>query len=219
MGTNEQSESIIIGKDIPWGAVYGGYCRVTHFTPFATVDAGKIKDFSQPTALGGLMHYALLSVQLLVDDAHPWKTGFLFCQRMSVRLPKEASMPIVHWIDFLNLWEVFRVVRISKEEEVLVTYSPVIPAMPNASLNVEKESARLDIPRLTISIYPAGSLEIMRFEPSDTLYPRNDIPPPNCEWDEGAEEDFHCDLWGNTWPVFKHNSPSGPFKGVPSPPR
>lgn len=207
MGTNEDSESVTIGKDIPWGVIYGGYCRVTHFTPFATVEAGKIREFSQLTGVVGLMPYALLSVEMVVDDACPWKTGFLFKPK-SLCLPKEASMPVVHRIDFLNLWEIFREIKLSTGEEVLVQYRPLIGPIPRSLLDnsVEEESGKLDIPRLVIGIYTAGSLENMCFPPENTLYPRKDFPKPVAEWDETPDVDFKGDIFGNYRKVFKHNN-------------
>ena len=182
MGTNEHSAFVTIGKDIPWEVIEGGYCRVTHFTPFATVEAGKIREFSQPTGVIGLMPYALLSVELVVNDTHPFLGGFLFKPK-SLRLPKEASMPVVNRLDFLNLWEVFRERGVSTREEVLVVYRPLSSG--------RKLLARMFsgiLPMLVIGIYTAGSLENICFPPANTLYPREDFPKPIAEWDSRPEK-------------------------------
>jgi len=81
---NPQNEDLmLIGKDISWKEIEGKIYRVTHFSPFASLESGKIKGIT------GSLPYALLRIE-------------------SPKLPKEASMPVVHKHDFRNLWEVYR---------------------------------------------------------------------------------------------------------------
>jgi hypothetical protein len=100
VATSEQNESLFIGKNIPWETIEGKHCRVKHFTPWANVEAGKVKAFSSS------MPYALLVVE---------------CPKVF----QEASLSVDHKLDFLNLWEIFMVRGVKAEEEILVVYAPL----------------------------------------------------------------------------------------------
>jgi len=99
MAAPEHSENLIIGKDISWGTIKEKVCRVKHFTHFARIEGGKIRDATN------FLPYATLIIE-------------------SPNLPQEASMPVVHKDDFRTLWDIFEQRGVSPEEEVLVFYSP-----------------------------------------------------------------------------------------------
>lgn len=119
---NNRDESLIIGKDIPWENIEKDDLRVKDFTPFALVEQGKIKSPST------LLPYASLLVE-------------------SPILPNEATLPVVHKVDFRNLWEVFKERGVKPEEEVVVFYAP-----SRGILSTLK-------PKLHIYIYPKGHQE------------------------------------------------------------
>lgn len=126
MENSEHSEALLIGRDIPWEAIEGEFCRVKHFTPLAIVESGKVKSASS------MLPYASLLVELpKLKNAH---------------LPHEASMPVVHKDDFLRLWQVFNERGVHSEEEVIVCYEPFYRS---------KFFSRLT-PRLHIYIFQKG---------------------------------------------------------------
>ncbi len=128
----------VIGKDIPWKLIEKEACRIKHFTPLAKVEVDKVLAFSRG------MPYALLRVE-------------------SPKLPQEAVMPVVHRLDFKNLWEIFKQRGVGKEEEVLVFYVPFFGKGLKRFLST-------GLPKLHLYIYPSGHLEEMydsEFQPSD----------------------------------------------------
>ena len=195
--TSKNSGLPIIGENIPWEMMYGGYCRVTKFTPFARV----IKEQSQSFKVVGQVPYASLAIEILIDYEHPFTSGFLFLPKDSalLPLPKEVGMPVWNRVDFINLWEVFRetkgTVRAlkSKEAEVIVEY---------ASNQAEFDP---DNPSLNIKFCEAGYLDDMVFPPPDTTYPRDDGPKVFFEWDENKEE-FTGTLGGAVLRVLTHTN-------------
>lgn len=128
MENSEIFEPLIIGKNISWESIKEQYFRVKHFTPFAIVEGDKLRVIST------VLPYASLVVE---------------CPKVAIR---EASMPVVHKLDFRNLWEVFHVRGVSSEEEILVVYDPL----------QRRGISRLFsgvLPSLVIFLYPKGSLE------------------------------------------------------------
>lgn len=99
MDTFEHDQGSVIGKDIPYETIEREFCRVKKFTPFAVIEADKIREVSK------FMPYAALSVE-------------------SPRLPGEATMYVTHKHDFRHLWDVFQQRGVKAEEEVLVAYVP-----------------------------------------------------------------------------------------------
>ena len=192
--TSENSGFPIIGEDIPWEIMYGGFCRVTRFTPFARV----IKEQSQSFKVVGQVPYASLDIEILIDYEYPFTSGFILLYKDSPHLPTEASMPIWNRVDFINLWEVFREADVtvqaleSKEAEVIVQY--------------KQSEFSPDTSSLTIGFYAAGSLEDIVFPPPGTTYPRADYPRPLYEWDENEEEKFQGDIFGNIWRILTHTN-------------
>jgi len=158
METSEHSEPLLIGKDIPWGTIEEQYCRVKHFTPFAIVESGKVKEVSRT------LPYASLLVE---------------CPKVF----KEASMPVLHKLDFRNLWEVFKEIGVSTEMEILVVYAPL----------KRRKLAKLFsgvLPSLVIQLYPKGSLERLERKP-DTQLPAEEYLKsllPIAEWDARPKE-------------------------------
>ena len=149
METSEQNESLLIGKDIPWEAIEGEFCRVKHFTPMAIVESGKVRDISKS------LPYAVLEVELPNLEGHED-----YQQKLKgINLPRYACMPVMHKLDFRNLWEVFKETRINTEiMEVLVVYAPL----------KRRKLTRLFLailPSLVIGLYPKGSLEKLYTKP------------------------------------------------------
>jgi len=142
MEISEHSEPLLIGRDIEWEAIEEQYCRVKHFTPIAVVASSKIKEVSK------ILPYASLRVE---------------CPKVF----QDALMPVVHKLDFRNLWEVFMERGVGTEEEVIVVYAPL----------KRRKLARLFsgiLPSLVIQLYPKGSLERLEGKP--------DVGIPVEEW-------------------------------------
>jgi hypothetical protein len=99
MKDNNEKDFLVLGKDITWLSIEGEALRITHFTPFATMDKGKIKSSSLT------MPYAILSVE-------------------SPKLPQEANIVVVNKVDFKNLWLVFQDRGINSNEEAIVCCVP-----------------------------------------------------------------------------------------------
>ena len=132
MAASEHRETPLIGRDIPWKAIEGAMCKITHFTPLAIIEAGKIKAQSRA------MPYALLSVE---------------SPELPPELPKELSMPVSNKVDFLNLWEVFQQRGVNADEEVLVAH---VSFYHNWLLKLLLSPF---MPWLHIYIFPKGHLE------------------------------------------------------------
>jgi len=115
----------IIGMEIPWKSIAKQYFRIKHFTALAQVENGKVisPDVTMP--------YALVEIE-------------------SPILPKDGSLPVLHRIDFYNLWRIFKERTVRDDEEVLVIYSPV-KWLPRIFAPIQ--------PQLIFLIYPRGSLE------------------------------------------------------------
>ena len=178
MENSEHSEALLIGRDIPWEAIEGEFCRVKHFTPLAIVESGKVKSASS------MLPYALLRVELPNLRGHQD-----YQQKLkNVNLPREASMPVLHKLDFRNLWEVFKEIDVSKDlegaltkMEVLVVYAPL----------KRRKLAKLFsgiLPSLVIQLYPKGSLERLYEKPEKGKVEEwfNSLRPI-AEWDARPE--------------------------------
>jgi len=172
MENSEQNEAPLIGRDIPWEAIEGEFCRVEHFTPFAIVESGKVKSAS-PT-----LPYASLRVELPDSSRHPD-----YQQKLkNITLPSKASMPVIHKLDFRNLWEVFKETNINHEiMEVIVVYAPLKRrTITNLFSSV--------LPSLVIQLHGKGALERLYGKPKagnieDWVYSVR----PIAEWDARPE--------------------------------
>lgn len=172
METSEQNGALLIGKDIPWEAVEGEFCRVNHFTPLAIVESGKVKSASP------MLPYALLRVELPDLSKHPDYQR----KPKGIILPREASMPVMHKLDFRNLWEVFKETDINPEiMEVLVVYAP----LKKRSLTKLFSGV---LPSLVIQVYPKGSQERLYEKPEKGKAKEwFDSLQPIAEWDARPE--------------------------------
>jgi hypothetical protein len=94
---NSETEIVLL-KDSEWSKIDGQPCKVLHFTPFATIDNGKIKD------TGFNMPYCALTIE---------------CRQ----LPNKATGYITHKIDFVNLWKVFKERGVHEQEEVIIFWT------------------------------------------------------------------------------------------------
>ena len=172
MENSERSEARLIGRDIPWEAIEGEFCRVKHFTPLAKVESGKVKSTSS------MLPYALLKVELPDLSAH-----LDYQQKLkNIILPREASMPVMHKLDFRNLWEVFKEIDIDTEiMEILVVYAP---------LKKRKLTNLFSgfLPSLVIRVYPKGSQERL-YEKSEKGKVKDwfESLQPIAEWDARPE--------------------------------
>ncbi len=93
-----KDETIVLLKDSEWSAIDGEACRVTHFSPFATIDNGKIQSPS-PT-----LPYCALTMEC--KKLSPSITGY-----------------VTHKVDFTNLWKVFVDRGVNEKEEVIVYWT------------------------------------------------------------------------------------------------
>ena len=144
MGTPKESETLLIGKDIPWESIEKEDLRVIHFAPLAEVRDSKIKG---PL---GLLPYGLLTVE-------------------SPLIPREATLPVTHKVDFHNLWDIFKVRGVNPDEEVLVFYAPSSGFLSRIK------------PKLHIFIYPKGHQEEIHNPDFKTKDPQSWFKPI-AEW-------------------------------------
>jgi hypothetical protein len=91
-------KNITLLKDNEWSIVDGEACRVVHFTPFASIVDGKIKN------AGLSMPYCAITIE---------------CKN----LPYQAIGYITHKIDFTNLWKTFKERGVKENEEVIITWT------------------------------------------------------------------------------------------------
>jgi len=89
----------VIGKGIPWESIKGRFLTVIKFTPNSSVRGSTVK------ANSSFEPYGMLTVELLDHDT-------------------PILMPVLHRLDFLNLWRIFNDEVITSDEEVIVTYDP-----------------------------------------------------------------------------------------------
>ena len=140
-----------IGKEIPWDDIRESFCRVKRFAPLAHRESSKLKDYSRG------MPYCVLLVE---------------CPGVC----EEAYLPVVHKLDFNNLWSVFKEQGIGPNEEVLISYAPI-----------EKKHLiklfRVFLPSLVIRLYPKGSLEKINKWCEGGGGGWEAIPRPLAEWD------------------------------------
>jgi len=172
MNLQDNDEIPIIGRDLPWDAIEGEFCRIEHFTPFALVEHGKIKSASS------ILPYASLRVELPNLAAHEE-----YQQKLKgITLPAKASMPVLHKLDFRNIWEVFNVRHINTDiMDILVIYAP---------LKRRKISGLFSsiLPSLVIQVHGKGALERLYSKPeigkAEDWFNSN---RPIAEWDARPE--------------------------------
>jgi len=119
----------LLGRDIRWELIDREFCRVNHFLPFGKVEGTKVKDAPPP------MPYALLTVE-------------------TPKLSGEAILPVIHRVDFYNLWQVFQERGLSDQEEVLVV------SVHFSKTGLKKLFSSM-LPKLFIYVYPKGHLELI----------------------------------------------------------
>jgi hypothetical protein len=99
MEQESERDYLVLGKDIPWASFEGEALRITHFTPLAIIENGKIK------ATSLTLPYAILSVE-------------------SPKIPQESHILVINKVDFQNLWAVYKDRGVNSEEEVIVFCVP-----------------------------------------------------------------------------------------------
>jgi len=113
-----------LGKDIAWDKINGELCHVLDFIPHASVQNGKIESAGIST---------------------PYASLILECPKIS----EKVECPVVHRIDFINLWEVFKKNEVKENEEILAgryEYRTMLGKLFSSFL-----------PKIYILIYPIGS--------------------------------------------------------------
>lgn len=85
-------------RDSEWSAIEGVACRVTEFTPVASVENGKV------VARDTTLPYAFVNLE---------------CKRR----PGTLRGSVTHKVDFANLWAAFRERGVAEEEEVIVFWT------------------------------------------------------------------------------------------------
>jgi len=113
-----------LGKDIAWNKINGELCRVLDFTSHASVQNGKIESAGISTPYGSLT---------------------LECPKISGKI----ECPIIHRVDFINLWEVFKEKGVKENEEVLVGRYEYLTMLGKLFSSF--------LPKIYILIYPIGS--------------------------------------------------------------
>ncbi len=127
---NEKTQSILIGKDVPWKQFEWHFFRVERFLPFSYIEQGKIKKTAK------FIPYASLRVY---DPDFNFEDDDI-----------ELLLPVLHRLDFQHLWEVYKERGVTPEEEVVVIYEP-----PSGA----KRFLGKTLPHLRIRVNPRGSIE------------------------------------------------------------
>lgn len=91
-------EKAILRKDDEWSVVDGESCRVLDFTPFASVQNGKV---------------------VAPNLTDPYASVILECKKM----PSTIKGFITHKMDFAHLWTAFKERGVSDNEEVIIIWS------------------------------------------------------------------------------------------------
>ena len=99
------NDAPLVGRDIPWSTVEGQLCKVIVFVPISTIESGKIKEPAMKLAYGGV------TVEVM---------GF-----ESRNIPKQIVLPVLHRLDFRNLWYLYEERGVGPQEEVLISYDPL----------------------------------------------------------------------------------------------
>ncbi len=89
---------VLLRNDKEWSVIDGELCRVRVFTPWASVDDGRV---TAPT------------------KTEPYASIVVECDA----LPQEATGAITHRTDFLHLWSAFNERGVQDDEEVLVFWT------------------------------------------------------------------------------------------------
>ncbi|MDO9333242.1 MAG: hypothetical protein Q7T57_01805 [Dehalococcoidales bacterium] len=98
MDNTGKSSEITLLKDSEWERIEGTACRVIQFTPFASIENGKIKN-------AGL--------------SKPYCAVTIECKD----LPSITTGYVTHKIDFQHLWAVFKIRGVKEGEEVLIFWT------------------------------------------------------------------------------------------------
>lgn len=85
-------------KDSEWSVIDGEPCRVIKFTPFASVENGKV---------------------IIANKTEPYASVIFECKK----LPQQAEGFICHKMDFQHLWMAFNERGVKENEEVIMFYS------------------------------------------------------------------------------------------------
>lgn len=100
LGNEEQNQKRMIGKEIPWQSIAQEVFRVQHFTPYANVEGEKVVPPARP------LPYASLTIE-------------------DHRSSELIEMPVLHRIDFRNLWDIFNRNILGGGDCLYVSYAPL----------------------------------------------------------------------------------------------
>jgi len=129
MTWGEASRSGCLSKDSDWSEFEGLICRVKRFTPFATVENGRVVTTNRT------MPYALVALE---------------CCEKGVDRPPDAVGAIRHRLDFQRLWWAFVERDLGDDETVFVVWSKrnlkatarlFSPFMPRLAVTIFKTEA------------------------------------------------------------------------------
>lgn len=136
----------LIGRDIPWEKIERRLCKVVEFLPVAKIESGNIIEVLK------FSPYALVTVEITSSK------------------PETVIIPVLHKLDFQNLWKLFREMEITehKELEVELEYIPV-KAKP---LNIVSQG----FPSLVLRVLSVGSIR------------------RRCDWAAGRIKIHHSDF-------------------------
>jgi hypothetical protein len=171
------NETPIIGREIPWQAIEGEFCRIAHFTPYAKVESGEVKTIST------MLPYALLTVELPDFRHNPDYNYQEKYTTMTVRPTHYASLPVMNHLDFRNLWQVFKETSVNLDiTDILVICSPC------QRRSITKLFSRV-LPSLIIQLHGKGALERIYHQPEGGKTEEwLDSIRPIAEWDARPEK-------------------------------
>jgi hypothetical protein len=115
-----------LGRDLSWSSIDGELCLVVAFEPFGEVVGEKVKAPPVP------MPYANLTI-------------------VCSKLDSAVTWPVSHRVDFVHLWQAFRVRPLDVDEEIMVVWSS-----SDRTGSIERVFASF-LPRINVMVYPKGS--------------------------------------------------------------
>ena len=90
--------SDVLTRDSDWAAFDGQVCKVTRFTPLATIENGRI------VAADRITPYALVAFECSI-------------------LSNETIGSVAHKVDFANLWNAYQIRGVGGDEEVIIAWN------------------------------------------------------------------------------------------------
>jgi hypothetical protein len=149
--------SKVLLRDGDWTIVDGLMCTVSHFTPFAKVERGRV---------------------VSADRKKPYAEIALECTEGGTKLPSDTVGAITHKLDFKHLWAAFIERGINDDEIVVIVWG-------KKYLKRSLKMVSPFMPRLIVTIFKAEAYKLLRdksYKPELRGEARYLAELPTAEW-------------------------------------